>query len=158
MSEVQRLPVEQGFRRCKGCGATKPLDEYYKHPTSAGGRRATCKPCLRTKAREYHVANRVARAERGAAWRAKNPEKVARSARKWYANNRQKWLAHRRVRYAIETGRLVREPCECCGAVPVHAHHDDYSKPLEVRWLCPRCHKAEHARLDDESIEEEGSE
>jgi hypothetical protein len=30
-----------------------------------------------------------------------------------------------------------------CGNAATHAHHDDYSKPLEVRWLC-RAHHSEH--------------
>lgn len=44
----------------------------------------------------------------------------------------------------LRRGKLTRQPCEGCGG---HAemHHDDYDKPLEVRWLCRRCHLAEHA-------------
>lgn len=49
------------------------------------------------------------------------------------------------VEWAIATGRLVRQPCEKCGATKVDAHHDDYSKPLDVRWLC-RKHHLEHHR------------
>lgn len=37
-------------------------------------------------------------------------------------------------------GVLVRQPCEVCGS-KAQAHHNDYSKPLEVRWLCPLHHK-----------------
>lgn len=56
---------------------------------------------------------------------------------------------------AIERGELVREPCEACGESPVgvdgrslvQAHHNDYAEPLEVRWLCARCHGIEHRSL-----------
>jgi hypothetical protein len=34
--------------------------------------------------------------------------------------------------------------CEECGAPKADAHHDDYSRPLDVRWLCETCHGAEH--------------
>lgn len=55
---------------------------------------------------------------------------------------------HAIVTRAIESGILVRQPCESCGASGVQAdgrnkiegHHDDYNKPLEVRWLCQSCH------------------
>lgn len=53
--------------------------------------------------------------------------------------------ARRAVRAAVESGRLVRQPCEKCGAEIAQAHHDDYSKPLDVRWLC-RLHHDEHHR------------
>lgn len=39
----------------------------------------------------------------------------------------------------------MRLPCEGCGAVRAVAHHDDYVRPLDVRWLCPRCHRRHHA-------------
>lgn len=43
--------------------------------------------------------------------------------------------------YAIKTGKLIKQPCEVCGEINVHAHHDDYSKPFEVRWLCRKHHR-----------------
>lgn len=56
----------------------------------------------------------------------------------------------RQARYAvlvaIRTGTLIRpETCSRCGVqCRPDAHHEDYSKPLEVEWLCRRCHLAEH--------------
>ena len=47
---------------------------------------------------------------------------------------------------AVHSGRLVRKPCEKCRSTTmVEAHHDDYSKALDVRWLCHVCHMALHA-------------
>lgn len=48
---------------------------------------------------------------------------------------------------AIREGRLMRAPCEVCGAAKSDAHHDDYAKPLAVRWLCRSCHKKHHAEF-----------
>lgn len=53
------------------------------------------------------------------------------------------------VNKAIREGRLVRLPCEVCGAVKSDAHHDDYSKPLSVRWLCRPHHYAHHRQQRD---------
>lgn len=58
--------------------------------------------------------------------------------------NKDRRAAHVAVGNALRDGRLFRKPCEVCGATKVHAHHDDYAKPLEVRWLCRRHHVAHH--------------
>ena len=50
------------------------------------------------------------------------------------------------VGYAIKCGKLIEEPCEVCGEVDhVHAHHDDYAKPMDIRWLCSVHHKQWHS-------------
>lgn len=56
-----------------------------------------------------------------------------------------------KVENAILSGKMKRGPCESCGRpstshMPSHAHHDDYSKPLDVRWLCASCHKQHHLK------------
>jgi RecJ-like exonuclease len=44
--------------------------------------------------------------------------------------------------------------CEQCGGrhkyLPLEAHHDDYSKPFDVRWLCRSCHQRHHNALKAE--------
>lgn len=54
-------------------------------------------------------------------YRQRNPEKVK---------------ARKIVYHYIKVGRLKRLPCEVCGKPKSEAHHDDYSKPLEVKWFC----------------------
>lgn len=57
---------------------------------------------------------------------------------------RDKVSARRKVRAALERGELERSVCEICGTVEAEAHHDDYAKPLEVRWLCKSHHMEAH--------------
>jgi predicted DNA-binding protein YlxM (UPF0122 family) len=62
--------------------------------------------------------------------------------------------AQNKMEKAIARGRVKRpEACEMCGNKPpkkkngasqVEAHHPDYNKPLEVMWLCQRCHHKWH--------------
>lgn len=69
-----------------------------------------------------------------------------------------KAAAHSKVETAIASGRLKRGTiCETCGKISnrarnIHAHHDDYTKPLDVRWLCGSCHKRHHLALKTEGM------
>lgn len=54
--------------------------------------------------------------------------------------------ANRLVGAALRAGLLEKEPCSECGAEPAVAHHDDYGKPLTIRWLCHSCHTKWHRR------------
>ena len=51
--------------------------------------------------------------------------------------------ARQKVSNALRSGRIKRQPCENCGR-KAQAHHNEYSRPLEIRWLCVQCHKNEH--------------
>ena len=75
-------------------------------------------------------------------------------AKRWpgYNNERakreaEKWAARGKVRKAVKAGTLTRLPCEVCGDPDTQGHHDDYTKPLDVRWLCST-HHAEHHRRE----------
>jgi hypothetical protein len=65
--------------------------------------------------------------------------------KKWVLENEEKRRAHWAVDNALRSGRLVKKPCEVCGD-EAEGHHDDYSKPLEVRWLCDPHHKDHHKK------------
>ncbi len=56
--------------------------------------------------------------------------------------------AHTIVCKAVKNGILKRLPCEKCGKQKSEAHHDDYSKPLEVIWFCHTCHMEHHRNLN----------
>lgn len=47
-----------------------------------------------------------------------------------------------------QRGKLKKQPCKMCGSEHSQMHHPDYDKPLEVLWLCRRCHLLTH-EIDD---------
>lgn len=57
---------------------------------------------------------------------------------------RLKYIARSYARVYLKRGLLTEQPCEGCGGEEVEIHHDDYSKPLQVRWMCRKCHLAHH--------------
>ncbi len=58
--------------------------------------------------------------------------------------HRRKHKARVRARKALLRGEIHREPCRMCGEAQAEMHHEDYSKPLEVTWLCKSCHENHH--------------
>jgi hypothetical protein len=64
----------------------------------------------------------------------------------------EKATAHNRVAAALRDGRLFKQPCVECGSLEVEAHHEDYSKPLDVVWLCTKHHHARHRKWDYEQL------
>ena len=64
--------------------------------------------------------------------------------RRYRDKNPEKHRAHLAMRNAIRSGILVRKPCEVCGSNKTEGHHDDYSSPLSVRWLCKKHHLEAH--------------
>lgn len=66
--------------------------------------------------------------------------------RRWREKNPDGWRAHSKVNYLIRKGTIKRTPCEICGEKETHAHHDNYDKPLEIKWLCPSCHQKYHIK------------
>lgn len=84
---------------------------------------------------------------KSAQWRYNHSEAKRQSALRYYyrsAENKKIMYSHTLVWLALKKGQLVRLPCEVCGKPKTHGHHDDYSKPLEVRWLCSVHHAEQH--------------
>ena len=81
-------------------------------------------------------------------WRLANPEKFKETERLRKARNKEKIYAVARLGQQISRGNLIRpDKCEkCLKECKPEAHHDDYSKPLQVRWLCPPCHGFVHRK------------
>lgn len=155
-------------KKCFKCLVEKPLSEFYKHSKMADGRLNKCKDCTRQDVTdnrknnsEYYKAYDRARAdlpERVAKrkeiaenWKTDPKLKKRRTefSKNWKENNLLKRAAHVITNNAIRDGKLIKKPCEICSK-KAEAHHDDYSSPLDVRWLCKK-HHAEHHKREREN-------
>ena len=140
--------------QCKECGQLGPV--FYV------SNKSRCKECIKKSARESRAAN----VEHYRAYDAKryqdDPRVKARHARyqqseagkeagskakrKWARLNPIRRGANDIVNNAVRDGKLEKSyACSVCGSEGrIHGHHDDYAKPLDVRWLCSQCHTTWH--------------
>ena len=142
---------------CKVCGMTGV--RFY------ASNRATCVECVKARANTWR-AKHLEHARAYDRQRADLPhrvEKRAQIARSLSAEQRrayqlayiarapEKRVARVIIGNRISKGKMARpSSCEACGDEKrLHAHHDDYSRPLEVRWLCHHCHMAVHRQINE---------
>lgn len=134
------------MKSCKDCGQTKPLDQFYRHPKMRDGYLNKCRDCVCQRVRKHRRQNdHVREYDRE---RAKRPERIKHRAevtQRWREQYPERAAAHNAVSNAVRDGKLDKEPCYFCGEERVEAHHPDYTKPLDVVWLCARCHRRLHA-------------
>jgi hypothetical protein len=63
--------------------------------------------------------------------------------------NELKRKCYRVYNHAIDHEIIKKNSCEICGQEEkVHGHHFDYTKPLEIAWLCPKHHGEVHTRIN----------
>jgi hypothetical protein len=134
---------EDAMKTCSKCDVTKAADAFYE-------RSARCKECTKAAVRANYRTNRAHYVDYDRRREKTAPRRAAKSAaaRLYKERNPLKRKARVMVGNAIRGGRLIRRPCKC-GAEKVHAHHHDYSKPLEVEWLCIRCHWEHHGGVEE---------
>lgn len=154
--------MDTKMKPCKDCGKTLPLSEFYAHPRMADGHLNKCKECAKKHVRdnrkekiEYYRDYDKKRAmipkriNMRALYQSTDAGRAAmdRSRGKYIKNNPIKRVAHNAVNNAVRDGILKKLPCQVCGSTKrIHGHHDDYSRPLDVVWLCPKHHREEHVR------------
>lgn len=139
---------------CVKCGDEKPQSEYYANDKSCKEcRKALVRANRASKVEQYREYDRrrfdkpervIARAE----WKQTEAGKQskAKTSKKYRLENPKKYAAHLALNNAVRDGIITkRTDCEECGETYyIEGHHDDYDKPLEVRWLCAGCHTSWH--------------
>ena len=119
--------------RARHKGYCNEYSKEYRQKNKAKVKAAQCQ-CYLSKRSEYK--------ERSKTWTANNRERARHTSQAAYYNNPERNKAHGVVNSAIRKGKLKRGKCHC-GKV-AEAHHEDYSKPLEIEWLCTEHHNEMH--------------
>jgi len=133
--------------KCKDCLALQDKNKYL-NDTNFRERKIR-------QARNFNKLNKERVRDVKLLYRIKNPVRARGWVKRYYEenkdkimarnaiyekNNQNKVIARRKVKYEKKKGRLTPLPCKECGNLVVQAHHENYQKPLEVTWLCARCH------------------
>lgn len=132
-----RLKINEDARKVFWENREKTLEKnracYYKYQAEIA---------LRRKEKRNSEDAKVKENLRMKEWRTKNPQSFRSSIRRWQQTNKEKHNCHQRVSRAVKDGTLIRKlNCEECGKeCKTEGHHEDYNKPLDVIWLCRRCH------------------
>ena len=133
---------------CFKCNKEQDIDEFYKHPKTADRHLGKCKTCTKKDVSKNYQDKRQQYAlyEQERYQQPKRRVFCLDNQRKRRKNHPEKYKTATAVSNAIRNGKLIKQPCEKCGDIKVQAHHEDYSKPLDVAWLCRKCHLSLHGK------------
>ncbi|HDY89247.1 MAG TPA: hypothetical protein ENH82_14165 [bacterium] len=149
------------MKTCFKCGESKELSEFYRHPKMVDGYLGKCKQCTRKDVKDnrdknleryraydrYRYETQPQRKQALLEYGRTEAFKIskAKANKKYCGENHIKRHAQYLLCCAVREKRITRGNCEICGDTEnVHGHHDNYYKPLEVRWLCSKCHGEFH--------------
>ena len=137
------------IKKCSSCGSYKNVTKFYKDSGKSSGYDCRCKDCERKRYRLRRQRNKDSFKRKDRRYYEKHRDKISNKRKDWYRKNKHKILAYEAVKRALYKGDLVRMPCEVCGSMSSEAHHEDYTKPLEVKWLCRKHHLRVHGGNED---------
>lgn len=133
------------MKHCNMCDTTKEENEFGMRSASTDGLAAKCKSCQKGYDKERANAPHRIAARKAYSLTPKGIVAGNRAKSAYIKRNRHKRKAHIILGNALRDGKIIKQPCEVCESTDrIHAHHDDYSKPLDVRWLCPVHHTELH--------------
>lgn len=138
------------MKTCSVCKTVKHTTSFHKDKSASDGLQCRCKTCNTIVCKKYRSTHRDVVRKISARRRSEKLASIITYNQKWNKRNYEARIAHQKVYRAVKTGKLVKPTsCERCrlDASRIEAHHDDYSKPLNVKWLCTLCHSITHQEL-----------
>jgi len=142
--------MDASVRQCSRCQRQLPVAEFVRRTGAPSGMRGVCKQCERIRHRERFDRDRPTKEQYRLTHRAQLAEK--RQREHLAKRGTPKHKARDILRHAVIRGQVSKpSACDRCGLeCNPHGHHQDYSLPLNVEWLCAVCHGAEH-RISEET-------
>lgn len=145
------LLVEAGstglYAICSKCNLMLPVSEFYVDRSKPAGHTADCRACRKQAVNEYASRNRAKEQDRKRLAHKRDSAAMAVRVAAWMDSHPEAVKAYRIYRRARRCGFLtIPAQCSACGqTAKLDGHHEDYTKPLKVEWLCRSCHKTLHA-------------
>lgn len=144
-------------KNCYMCKKKRSLRMFYSSKHTTTGLRSECKNC----SKDYNQRPEVKKSKALQSRRSYTTEKSrireaqpkTKAMRKRIHQRRKhtvNFISRQITFLAVKAGIIKRTPCEVCGAKKVQGHHDNYYKPLEVRWLCPKHHGEFHRKYQED--------
>ena len=131
-------------KKCFKCLIEWPLHYFYKHKEMKDGHLNKCKKCTKNDVLIHRKLN-IDKINAYDRHRYKNdPDRRAAAnegCKKMRLKFPEKYKARMAIGNAVRDKREIKLPCCVCGDTKSQAHHEDYSKPLEVVWVCIKHHK-----------------
>lgn len=128
--------MTQAIKNCSTCNKDLPITDFNINKKAVDGLQSICRACHIEYKASYEQTSVSIATQRF-------------SSLKWNNGNKTKTEAHKQVKAAIRNGNLHRQPCEQCESLKTEAHHEDYSKPLDVNWLCRKHHRERHQDINE---------
>lgn len=140
------------MKSCYKCGKEKNEDCFSVDRSTKDRLQNCCKECQSLRDSKYRKTNKGKEVNQKGIKKYRKTRKGKEAHSVGGARYRQKYpekiKAGSCVGYAIKLGKLVRpDVCEQCDTkCKPEAHHPDYDKPLDVTWMCIKCHKKLHRK------------
>ncbi|SRR6266496_2799990 len=139
------------MRICRKCGFKKEEKEFCISKQIS--RSNLCRSCYKQYQHEWKKNHPQSELHHKKLYRERHKQQIKAYAKTWHEKwrnaNREKKHAHDAVRSAIRTGILTRpDKCALCSkSKHIEAHHPDYTKQLDVIWVCQDCHSKIEANI-----------
>lgn len=131
-------------KKCIKCSVIKTKAEFTIDKRMRNEMGSVCRVCSSIYNRKWRKEPKQIRYIKQ--WNSNNRDKINKSIKEYKGKNPLKSQAHSIVQWAIKKGRLTKMPCLICDDTQSEAHHEDYSLPLDVLWLCKKHHKERHRK------------
>lgn len=139
VKQSEKLPLKtehlvEDPKVCSRCKKCLPRSSFHKNRTTKDGLARTCKFCKFITNKKYFSSAAGKKALSG------------QTKRKWI-RVKQKVYCRNLVNGYIALGKITKGACSVCGThEEIEAHHEDYSKPFDIMWLCRKHHNEIHGK------------
>jgi hypothetical protein len=137
-------------KTCRKCLASKPFSDFGKRSDQRDGLNYYCISCHRQNGRNSRNRHKKKRDAINREYYSQNKERWRDYSKKFSKKNPEIKFAHKIITELKRLGLIEQQPCYVCDAPKAQAHHEDYSLPHDILWLCNSCHKQRHREINDE--------